>query len=267
MKSKGGFGEKASKWGDAPENMVIRDENGEISEEFRQKIQNQTNSMKMYQKELGQKLNETIDSRSMTLPKIDQTEIESRNRFHGSADPLEGNFPIIPQEATGSAAAIADKSRYHRKIFIPKNSDFNYTGYLIGPKGIFQKHLEEKTNCKILVRGKGSQKDGQLFQKDDDEDLHVLITADDQATLAGGVEEIEKILFATEEQRNQIKRNQLNLMAKIRNPDIQGGLSEDPNGVDLSSTTPYGPPSADAKVITVPRDCIGLVIGILSLFR
>lgn len=31
--------------------------------------------------------------------------------------------------------------------------------------------------------------------------------------------------------------------------------------IDPSLTTPYGPPSEDALIIPVPRDCVGLVIG------
>lgn len=31
--------------------------------------------------------------------------------------------------------------------------------------------------------------------------------------------------------------------------------------IELSLTTPYGPPSADAYVLPVPEDCVGLVIG------
>jgi hypothetical protein len=49
----------------------------------------------------------------------------------------------------------------HRcKIYLPHVQGINYVGLLIGPKGIYQKKLEEKTNCKILIRGKNSHKEG-----------------------------------------------------------------------------------------------------------
>ena len=41
---------------------------------------------------------------------------------------------------------------------------------IIGPKGLYQKRLEEETGCKILIRGKGSQKPGAIPQPDDDDD-------------------------------------------------------------------------------------------------
>lgn len=36
---------------------------------------------------------------------------------------------------------------------------------------------------------------------------------------------------------------------------IEGGL------IDPALTTPYGPPSENAYIIIVPKDCVGLVIG------
>jgi rRNA processing protein Krr1/Pno1 len=41
---------------------------------------------------------------------------------------------------------------------------------IIGPKGLYQKRLEEETGCKILIRGKGSQKAGAAPQPDDDDE-------------------------------------------------------------------------------------------------
>ena len=49
----------------------------------------------------------------------------------------------------------------HRcKIYLPHVQGINYVGLLIGPKGIYQKKLEEQTACKILIRGKNSHKEG-----------------------------------------------------------------------------------------------------------
>ena len=46
---------------------------------------------------------------------------------------------------------------------------------LIGPKGLYQKRLEEETGCKILIRGKNSQKKDAAPQPDDEDEQHVLI--------------------------------------------------------------------------------------------
>lgn len=44
--------------------------------------------------------------------------------------------------------------------------------------------MEELSGCKILVRGKGSQKEGQPPQPDDNEDQHVLIVGETEANIA-----------------------------------------------------------------------------------
>ena len=56
--------------------------------------------------------------------------------------------------------ALQDSSKIKKKIYLPKNTGINYIGLLIGPRGLYQKRLEEESGCKILIRGKGSQKEG-----------------------------------------------------------------------------------------------------------
>lgn len=90
------------------------------------------------------------------------------------------NFPMGLN--TGVFSMMNDASKIKRKIVLPKDSNFNYTGLLIGPKGNNQKQLEEKTGCKILVRGKGSQ--NQTGDYEDEEDLHVLVLGDGEAQVA-----------------------------------------------------------------------------------
>jgi hypothetical protein len=53
-------------------------------------------------------------------------------------------------------SGLNDMTKIKRKIYVPKDSNFNYTGLIIGPRGANQKRMEEDTGCKILVRGKGS---------------------------------------------------------------------------------------------------------------
>jgi far upstream element-binding protein len=152
---------------------------------------------------------------------------------------------------------LNDTSKIKRKIYMPKTNKFNYTGLIIGPKGANQKRLEEETGCKILVRGRGSQKDGAPPQPDDNEDLHVLVAGENELQVVRACEEIEKIIFADEDSRNNIRQAQLKIVAQIKNTDP---LEQPTDDMDLSLTTPYGPPSHDAFVIAVTKDCVGLVI-------
>lgn len=72
-----------------------------------------------------------------------------------------------------------------RKIYIPikKYPEYNFIGLIIGPRGITQKNMEKETGAKIAIRGRGSVKDGRTKQDKkwdfgEDDELHVLITAD-----------------------------------------------------------------------------------------
>ena len=65
------------------------------------------------------------------------------------------NFPMGINH--GLFSMVNDQSKIKRRIELPRDSNFNYTGILIGPKGNNQKQLEERTGCKVMLRGKGSQ--------------------------------------------------------------------------------------------------------------
>lgn len=175
------------------------------------------------------------------------------------------NYNYTPGINPNIINTLNDSSKIKRKIYVPQNQTFNYTGLIIGPKGANQKRLEEETGCKILVRGKGSQKEGQPPQPDDNEPQHVLIVGDNPMQVAKAVEEIERIMLADEETRNKIRQEQLKLVAQLKNDPSSmtgGSLQAVLSGkVDLSLTTPYGPPAPDAVIIPVPNDCVGLVIG------
>lgn len=143
------------------------------------------------------------------------------------------NFPMGLN--TGVFSMMNDASKIKRKIVLPKDSNFNYTGLLIGPKGNNQKQLEEKTGCKILVRGKGSQ--NQTGDFEDEEDLHVLVLGDGEAQVAKACSEIERIIFSDDDALGRIKQEQLGSYSQ------QQGIGENEGDFNLSLTTPYGPPS------------------------
>lgn len=143
-------------------------------------------------------------------------------------------------------------SMIRKKIYLPQDG-VNYIGLLIGPKGMFQKKLEGESGCKILIRGRGSQKEGQPPQPDDDDDQHVLIMGDTQDAVERGIASCNRIINADEETRNMIRKEQLKVAAEINN--------DNKLTVDESMLTPYGPPSPYAYILPVPNESIGLIIG------
>jgi far upstream element-binding protein len=115
------------------------------------------------------------------------------------------NFPMGLN--TSVFSMMNDASKIKRKIVLPKDSNFNYTGLLIGPKGNNQKQLEEKTGCKIIVRGKGSQ--NPTGDAEDEEDLHVIVLGDGEAQVAKACAEIERIIFSEDDSGSRVKQEQM----------------------------------------------------------
>jgi splicing factor 1 len=115
-----------------------------------------------------------------------------------------------------------EPKKWTKKIFIPVNEypEYNFIGLIIGPRGLTQKRMEKETNSKIAIRGKGSVKPGK-GRKDgkpnpgEEEELHVLITAETEDTLNRATEMIHKLLVPVEEGKNDLKREQLRELARI----------------------------------------------------
>ena len=76
-----------------------------------------------------------------------------------------------------------------RKIYLTDavySPDINYIGLIIGPKGVTQKLLENKSGCKISIRVKGASKTKRV-EFDSDDKLHILIQAETDENLDKGV--------------------------------------------------------------------------------
>ena len=77
-----------------------------------------------------------------------------------------------------------------RKIYVPikEYPGYNFIGLIIGPRGNTQKRMQQESGAKIALRGRGSVKDGRGYRSgpvdsSDSEDLHVLITAENDEAL------------------------------------------------------------------------------------
>ncbi|EKX54071.1 hypothetical protein GUITHDRAFT_62028, partial [Guillardia theta CCMP2712] len=107
------------------------------------------------------------------------------------------------------------------KIYIPVKEypGYPFIGLILGPRGNTQKKLERETGARIVIRGKGSVKDGRKgFKGNDpseDEDLHVLITGDTQEQVDAASKIITELLTPKEDAENEWKRMQLRELALI----------------------------------------------------
>ncbi|TYZ57701.1 hypothetical protein PybrP1_009244 [[Pythium] brassicae (nom. inval.)] len=175
-----------------------------------------------------------------------------------------------------------------KKVYIPvdKYPDINFMGLLIGPRGSNQKRMEDESGARILIRGKGSQKEP-TGDPDENEELHVLITADSDEAVAKAQSAVEDILF-NPQQAMKLKQEQLRKVAELNGTlnenyghreseyggAIGGGIGSGGGGGGGGGK--YGPSSGggvapppmmmgrggeSVREVQVPRDLVGYIIG------
>ncbi|QDZ24397.1 splicing factor-like protein [Chloropicon primus] len=117
------------------------------------------------------------------------------------------------------------REKLSKKLFVPTREypGYNFIGLIIGPRGNTQKRMERETGAKIALRGKGSVKEGRTNQNalqgrhdpTENEELHVVVTCDNQEGLDKAVAMVEQLLVPVDESRNQHKRMQLRELAEL----------------------------------------------------
>ncbi|KRZ54239.1 Splicing factor 1 [Trichinella nativa] len=117
------------------------------------------------------------------------------------------------------------QNRLHEKVWIPQEDhpELNFVGLLIGPRGNTLKQLERETNTRIIIRGKGSVKEGKIGKRDgplpgEDEALHAYITAQDEESLKKAVKRVSEIIrqaLEVPESQNELRKLQLRELALL----------------------------------------------------
>lgn len=144
-----------------------------------------------------------------------------------------------------------------KKVYIPvrEHPDVNFLGLIIGPRGRTQKELEARTGARILVRGRGSQKDSQYSgptgNPDDDDEQHVSIEGTEEAVAKAQVE-VEELLF-NPEKAQQIKNEQLRALS-----DEKSALQKYSGGGGSVTTNSDGESSIELQI---PNHLVGFLIG------
>lgn len=240
---------RVSKWSDAPSKFTSAPKNPPTTQVS--KFVQKTNSL-------------FTSSISNTNTKFNQKSV-----FQNSPQNLNQRNTFTTGQQT-VINTLTDTTKIKKKIYIPKESGINFVGLLIGPKGSYQKRLEQQSGCKILVRGKGTQKEGMPPQPDDHEDQHVLIVGDTEDNVKRATHLVERILYADEVTRTKIKEEQIKASQEIRTELLLKDGSLNPPGgknskvkpfIEKYLMTPYGPPDKNARILPVPNDCVGLIIG------
>ncbi|TPP59433.1 Splicing factor 1 [Fasciola gigantica] len=118
------------------------------------------------------------------------------------------------------------QNRITDKVFIPQDNhpDINFVGLLIGPRGNTLKALEKETGAKVIIRGKGSVKEGKLGRRDglpmpgEDEPLHAFVSAPTAEAVQKAVKKINEIIrqgIEVPESQNDLRRAQLRELALL----------------------------------------------------
>eukprot|EP01134_Creolimax_fragrantissima_P003922 CFRG3922T1 len=115
--------------------------------------------------------------------------------------------------------------RYQDRVDIPQDAHphVNFIGLLIGPRGNTLKKMERESGAKIMIRGKGSVKEGKGRRDGapipgENEQLHAMIAGPDAVVVKKGVDlvvNIIKVGIETPDSANELKSLQLRELAAL----------------------------------------------------
>ncbi|KAJ0856056.1 putative transcription factor interactor and regulator CCHC(Zn) family [Helianthus annuus] len=154
--------------------------------------------------------------------RINTREYRARERLNKERQEIISQ--ILKENPSFKPPADYRPPKVHKKLYIPMKEypGYNFIGLIIGPRGNTQKRMERETGAKIVIRGKGSVKEGRLQQKRDlkydpseNEDLHVFVEADTQEAVDAAASMVQKLLQPVDEVLNEHKRQQLRELAAL----------------------------------------------------
>jgi len=116
--------------------------------------------------------------------------------------------------------------KIREKVLIPQEEfpDINFVGLLIGPRGNTLKSMERDSGAKVIIRGKGSVKEGKSNRIDgqpapiETEPLHALVTGTTEEQVKIAVDRIKEIVrqaIEVPENQNNLRKTQLRQLAML----------------------------------------------------
>lgn len=128
----------------------------------------------------------------------------------------------------GSSSGLIVKRTIRVDIPVDHYPNFNFVGRLLGPRGNSLKRVEVSTDCRVLIRGRGSIKDpvkeemmrGKPGYEHLNEPLHILVEAElpveiIDARLMQAREILEDLLKPVDESQDFYKKQQLRELAML----------------------------------------------------
>ncbi|KAB1214999.1 hypothetical protein CJ030_MR4G005255 [Morella rubra] len=154
--------------------------------------------------------------------------------MNGWASRLQSEMPgLLPPSSAhnwlnshGSSSGLIVKRTIRVDIPVDKYPNYNFVGRLLGPRGNSLKRVEANTECRVLIRGRGSIKDpsreemmrGKPGYEHLNEPLHILVEAElpveiVDARLMQAREILEDLLKPIDELQDFYKKQQLRELA------------------------------------------------------
>nr|ADE77960.1 unknown [Picea sitchensis] len=146
----------------------------------------------------------------------------------------------------GGSSGIIVKKTMRVEVPVDKYPNFNFVGRLLGPRGNSLKRVEAATECRVLIRGRGSIKDPSREDMMRDkpgyehlnEPLHILVEAELPASiidarLMQARDILEELLKPVDESQDFFKKQQLRELAILN-----GTLREDGSSM-AGSVSPF----------------------------
>ncbi|XP_068644045.1 KH domain-containing protein At5g56140-like isoform X5 [Aristolochia californica] len=140
--------------------------------------------------------------------------------------PQTGNHNWLGSQ--GSSSGLVVKKTVRVDIPVDKYPNYNFVGRLLGPRGNSLKRVEASTECRVLIRGRGSIKDpsreemmrGKQGYEHLNEPLHILLEAElpveiIDARLIQAREILEDLLKPVDESQDFFKKQQLRELAML----------------------------------------------------
>ena len=158
--------------------------------------------------------------------RLNTREYRTRKKLEEERHKLVQDAMVINTDYKPPADYKPPVIRVSDKVMIPQDDhpEINFVGLLIGPRGNTLKNLEKDTGAKIIIRGKGSVKEGKIGRKDgqplpgEDEPLHAYVTANNPENVKKAVEKIKEIIsqgIEVPEGQNDLRRQQLRELALL----------------------------------------------------
>ncbi|PKA50503.1 KH domain-containing protein [Apostasia shenzhenica] len=159
----------------------------------------------------------------------------------------------------GGSSGIIVKKTIRVDIPVDKYPNYNFVGRLLGPRGNSLKRVEASTECRVLIRGRGSIKDpnreemmrGKPGYEHLNEPLHILVEAElpveiIDSRLMQAREILEELLKPVDESQDVIKKQQLRELAMLNgtlrdeNSQMSGSLSPFHNSLGMKRAKTRG---------------------------